>query len=112
MGVYRVCWIVNPSAAGAITAATAATAVFVSTDGLWAPESWRISRDLLILVDETAKAVAPSDLVDLVWRAAEEWARGSSLIQGAVWPMIVVMTFELAQYDGCASLIDDQEAVE
>jgi hypothetical protein len=76
------------------------------------PESWRISRDLLILVDETAKAIAPSDLVDLVWRAAGEWARGSSLIQGAVWPIIVVMAFELAQYGGCVSLIDDQEAVE
>jgi hypothetical protein len=76
------------------------------------PESWRISRDLLILVYKTAKAVAPLDLVDLVWRAAGEWARGGSLIQGAVWPMIVVMAFELAQYGGCVSLVGDQEAVE
>jgi hypothetical protein len=49
-----------------------------------------MSRDLLILVDEAAEAVVPSDLVGFGWRAAGEWARGSSLIQGAVWPMTVV----------------------
>jgi len=33
-----------------------------------------MSRDRLILVDEPAEAVAPSDLVDLGWRAAGEWS--------------------------------------
>ena len=71
-----------------------------------------MSRDLLILVDEAAEAVAPSDLVDLGWRATGEWSGGRSLIQGAVWPMAVVMAFELAEYGCSVSSIDDQEAVE
>jgi hypothetical protein len=67
---------------------------------------------LLILVENTAQAVAPSDLVDLGWRATREWREGRSLIQGAVWPMAVVMAFELAEYGCGVSLIDDQKAVE
>jgi len=63
-------------------------------------------------VDEAAEAVVPSDLVGFGWRAAGEWARGSSLIQGAVWPMTVVMAFELAKYGCRVSLIDDQEPVQ
>jgi hypothetical protein len=71
-----------------------------------------MSRDVLILVDEAAEAVASSDLGDLGWRAAGEWARGSSLAQGAVWPMIVVVAFELAECGCRVSLVGDQEAVE
>jgi hypothetical protein len=41
---------------------------------LWVPESGRMSRDRLIVVDEPAEAVAPSNLVDLGWRAAGEWS--------------------------------------
>jgi hypothetical protein len=79
---------------------------------VWVPENWRTSRDLLILVDEAAEAVAPSDLVDVGWRAAGERARGRSLIEGAVRPVTVVVAFGLAEYGCRVSLIDDQEAVE
>ena len=34
------------------------------------------------------------------------------MIQSAVWPMAVVMAFELAEYGCGVSLIDDQKAVE
>src|SRR5947209_20390255 len=71
-----------------------------------------MSRDLLILVDEAAEAVARSDLVGFFGARWGEWARGSSLIQGAVWSMTVVMAFGLVEYGGCVSLIDDQEVVE
>jgi len=72
-----------------------------------------MSRDLLILVDDAVEAVEPSYRVSYGWHAAGEWARGSSsLIQGAVWPMTVVMAFELAKYGCRMSLIDDQEPVQ
>ena len=48
-----------------------------------------MSCELLILVDEPAEAVAPSDLVDVDWRVVGEWTRGSSLVQGAVRRMTV-----------------------
>jgi hypothetical protein len=76
------------------------------------PESWRTSGDLVILVEEPAETVAPSDLVDVDWRAVGERARGCSLIQGAVRPVTVVVALELAEHGCRVSLIDDQEAVE
>jgi len=64
-----------------------------------------MSCELLILVDEPAEAVVPSDLVDVDWRAVGEWTRGSSLVQGAVRPMTVVTALELAGY-GCGVFVD------
>jgi len=71
-----------------------------------------MSCDLLIFVEKAAEAVAPSDLVDLGFARNGEWSGGRSLIQGAVWPMAVVMALELAEYGCGVSLIDDQKAVE
>ena len=47
----------------------------------------RMSRGLLILVDEPAEAVVSLDLVDLGWCATGEWSCGSGLAQSAVRPM-------------------------
>ncbi len=41
---------------------------------LWVPESLSVSRDLPILVEEAADAVASLDLVDLGWCAMRERA--------------------------------------
>ena len=41
-----------------------------------------------------------------------EWSEGSGLPEGAVWPVIVVVAFELVQHGCGVSLVDDQEAVE
>jgi hypothetical protein len=63
---------------------------------LWVPETRVRSCDLLILVDEAAETVASFDLVELGSCAAGEWAGWSSLPQGAVWPVTVVVALELA----------------
>jgi len=52
----------------------ACQAASVSDSNVWVPESRRMSCDLLILVENSAEAVAPSDLVDLGWRAKGEWS--------------------------------------
>ena len=41
-----------------------------------------------------------------------EWSEGSGLSEGAVWPVIVVVAFELVQHRCGMPLVDDQEAVE
>jgi hypothetical protein len=56
-----------------------------------------MSHDLLILVAEAGHSVGS---VDFGWRAAGEWPRGRSLIEGAVRPVTIVMALEFAEY-GC-----------
>jgi hypothetical protein len=41
---------------------------------VWVPESGRTSCDLLILVHQSAEAVAPADVVDLGSRRVGEWS--------------------------------------
>jgi hypothetical protein len=74
---------------------------------LWVPQRQRTLCDLRILVDEAVDAVASLDLVDVGWCAAGEWACGSSLPQGAVWPVTVVVAFELTQHGCGVSSVDD-----
>jgi hypothetical protein len=40
---------------------------------LWAPEMLHTSRDLLVLVEQSAESVAPSDGVRLARRRRGEW---------------------------------------
>ncbi len=62
---------------------------------LWVPETLRILCDVLILVDQSAEPVVSFDLADVGRRAMGEWPCGSSLAQGAVRPVIVVVALEL-----------------
>ena len=41
---------------------------------LWVPETRRTSCDLLILVEQSAESVAPSDVVDLGSCAVGQWS--------------------------------------
>ena len=61
---------------------------------LWVPETRRTSRDLLILVEQSAKSVAPSEVVDLGCPVRER-SQGSGLTEAAVWPVIVVVVHVL-----------------
>jgi hypothetical protein len=79
---------------------------------LWVPESRRTPRDLLILVDDAAASVTAPDLGGLGSTDMGEWMCGSSLPQGSVRAMIVVVARELAEHGRGLSLIDDQDVVE
>ena len=76
------------------------------------PETLHSSRDLLILVEQPTKPVAPSDGVRLAHRRLGDWSEGSGLVEGAVRPVVVVMLFVLAQHRCGVPLVDDQHAVE
>jgi hypothetical protein len=79
---------------------------------LWVPETRRTSRDLLILVEQSAEAVAPSSVVDLGCCVVGKWSQGSGLAESAVRPVTVVVEFVLAKYGCSVALIDDQDVVE
>ena len=64
--------------------------------GLWVLEIMHTSCGLLILVEETAEPVVSFDLADVGRRVMGEWPCGSSLAQGAVRTVIVVVALELA----------------
>lgn len=70
------------------------------------------SCDLLIFVEDAAEPVVSLDLVNLGRHAVGERSRWSGLLQSAVRPVIVVVTFELAQHDRGVSLVENQESVE
>ena len=67
--------------------------------------------DLLILVEQSAESVAPSD-VDFCSGALRQSSLGSGLAEGAMRSVFVEMVFELVENDAGVSLVDDQDAVE
>jgi hypothetical protein len=79
---------------------------------LWVPETPRTSRDLLILVEQSTEAVAPSEGVRLARRRLGEWSEGSGLAEGPVWPVAVVVVLVLVEHGGGVPRVDDQDAVE
>jgi hypothetical protein len=62
-------------------------------------------------VQQSAKSVVPSDVIDLSSGAVRQWPQGSGLAEAAVRPVTVVMR-ELAERCYCMLLIPDQDAVE
>jgi hypothetical protein len=76
------------------------------------PKTGRTSWDLLILVQQSAEAVAPADVVDLGSRRVGQWSKGSGLAESAVWPVIVVVELVAAKCGRGVVLIDDQDAVQ
>ena len=84
----------------------------LSGSGLWVPETPHTSRGLLILVEQSAEPVAPSDGVRLARGRLGEWSEGSGLAERPVWPVAVVMLGVLGQHGDGLPLIDDQGAVE
>jgi hypothetical protein len=67
---------------------------------LWVPETLHTSRDLLVLVEQSAEPFAPSDRVRIAPRPPGEWSQGSGLAKRAVWPVVVVVLGVLGQH-GC-----------
>jgi hypothetical protein len=63
---------------------------------LWVPEIMHTSCGLLMFVEEAAEPVVSFDLADVGRRAVGEWPCRSSLAQGAVRTVIVVVALELA----------------
>ena len=76
------------------------------------PEIGCASRDLLILVEQSAEPVAPPDVVNLGCCALGERSQGSGLAESAVRPVNVVVKFVLAKYGRGVAPIDDETAVE
>jgi hypothetical protein len=67
------------------------------------PEILHTSRDLLILVEQSAESVAPSDGVRLARRRLGERAQRSGLTEGPVWPVGVYPS---------GAVLDDEERVQ
>jgi hypothetical protein len=76
---------------------------------VWVPETRLTSCDLLILVEQSAEAVVPSDGVRLARRRLGEWSEGSGLAEGPVWPVAVVVVLVLVEHGGGVPSIDDQD---
>ena len=79
---------------------------------LCVPETLHSSRDLLILVEQSAEPVAPLDGIRVARCPLGEWSEGSGLAEGAVRPVAVVMLFVLAQHRCGVPLVGDEDAVE
>ena len=52
---------------------------------LWVPGTLRTSCDVLILVNQSAKLVAPSDVMKLRDGAVGKGSKGSGLAEGTMW---------------------------
>ena len=61
----------------------------VICQAVWVPETECTSRDLLILVEQSAEPVAPPDVVNLGCCALGERSQGSGLAESAVRPVTV-----------------------
>ena len=79
---------------------------------LWVPETLHTSRDLLVLVEQSAEPVVPSDGAGVGrWRLGE-WSEGSGVAERAVWPVVVVVLGVLGQHGCRVPLVGDEDAVE
>jgi len=69
-------------------------------------------RDLLMFVEQSAEAVAPSDTFRVARSRLGEWPEGSGLAERPVWPVAVVVLGVRRQHGCGVSLVGDEDAVE
>src|SRR4051812_45271382 len=99
----------GPTRPAASDAAKAPAAV---CRNLCVPETLHRSSDLLVLVEQAAEPVVPSDGVRVARPRLGEWLEGSGLAEGAVWPVAVVVRGVLGQQGCRVPLVGDEDAVE